>query len=396
MRALVVLVALTGVAHAQAPELPPIQIHGFIGEGGFISTDNDYIGESSRGTLELFEAGLNVSTEVADRLRAGIQFYARDVGDFTDMTPRIDWAFLDYHWKPWLGIRAGVIKMPYGLYNEYADIDSARTAILMPQAVYPLRNRSVLLSQTGFAIYGNYKLGGAGTLDYQALLGTLQVPETALEIDGARLDSVDTRYVAGAQVFWSPPVEGLRIGATYLSASIDFNLTLDQKLVDALIMAGVVPPNYDGKIGIFQRPDTLVIGSAEYAHKSWLFAAEYARWFVHQSSTLPAALPEIDGEDERFYVMANRRWSRCFETGLYYSVIHLDPDDRLGHDETKFAEKYYAYQRDAALSARFDINDHWLWKAEAHFIDGTADLFGVTTKPERFWGLFLVRTTVTF
>src|SRR5689334_20913394 len=116
MRSLVVIIALSGVAHAQAPELPPIQIHGFVAEGAFVSTDNDYIGESSRGSLELFEAGLNVSTEVADRLRAGIQFYARDVGKFTDMTPRIDWAFLDYHWKPWLGIRAGVIKMPYGLY----------------------------------------------------------------------------------------------------------------------------------------------------------------------------------------------------------------------------------------------------------------------------------------
>jgi hypothetical protein len=397
MRALVVLVALTGVAYAQAPELPPIQIHGFIGEGAFVSTDNDYIGESSRGTLELFEAGLNVSTEVADRLRAGIQLYARDVGDFNDMTPRIDWAFLDYHWKPWLGLRVGVTKMPYGLYNEYADIDSARTAILMPQGVYPLRNRSVLLSQTGFAIYGNYKLGAGGSLDYQALLGTLQVPETALDLNGAELDSTDTKYVTGGQVFWSPPIEGLRIGATYLRASIDFNVTLDKRNIDLLIMAGLEPADFDGKVVISQRPDTIVIGSIEYVHDDWLFAAEYARWFTHQVSTLPEVVfPTLDDDNERFYVMANRRWSRCFETGLYYSLIHVDPDDRFGNDEMKFPEKAAAFQRDLALSARFDINDHWLWKAEAHYIDGTADLLGETEKPERFWGLFLIKTTVTF
>jgi hypothetical protein len=62
----------------------------------------------------------------------------------------------------------------------------------------------------------------------------------------------------------------------------------------------------------------------------------------------------------------------------------------------KFPEKAAAFQRDLALSARFDINDHWLWKAEAHYIDGTADLLGETEKPERFWGLFLIKTTVTF
>ena len=80
-------------------------------------------------------------------------------GNLRDLPPRIDWAYLDYHYKPWLGVRAGIIKMPYGLYNKYADIDSAHTAILMPQAVYPLRDRSALLAQTGFSLYGEEPLG---------------------------------------------------------------------------------------------------------------------------------------------------------------------------------------------------------------------------------------------
>src|SRR5690242_18271308 len=117
--------------HDPAFHVAKFQVHGFVGEGAFVSTANNYIGDSPRGSLALFEAGLNVSTEVADRLRVGMQLYARNVGDFRDLPPRLDWAYIDYRWKSWLGLRAGIIKMPFGLYNEYADIDAARTAILM-------------------------------------------------------------------------------------------------------------------------------------------------------------------------------------------------------------------------------------------------------------------------
>src|SRR5687767_11526305 len=35
--------------------LSRVQIHGFVSEGGYISTANDYIGDSERGSLKLFE-----------------------------------------------------------------------------------------------------------------------------------------------------------------------------------------------------------------------------------------------------------------------------------------------------------------------------------------------------
>jgi hypothetical protein len=385
-------------APVHEPVLSNLQIHGFVSEGAFLSTANDYIGASSRGSVELFEAGLNVSTEVADRLRVGIQLFGRDVGTFRDLPPRLDWAYLDYHYKPWLGLRAGIIKMPYGLYNEFADIDSTRTAILMPQAVYPLRDRSALLAQTGFALYGETRLGcGGGSLEYQAWLGTLNIPANALEVDGATLDDIDTKYVTGAQLFWHTPVDGLRVGGTFLRTSIDFKLTLDQSTVDALIMAGLVPPDYNGKLVISQRPDTLGIASAEYILPNWLFAAEYSRWYKHQESTLPNLLATFDEKNERFYALATHRLSRLVELGAYYSVLNADADDRGGHDMKKFAKPYYAWQRDAATTIRLDINEHWLWKVEAHFIDGTADLDpSRNPHPDRYWGLVLVKTTVTF
>ncbi len=382
------------VVEDPAPDPRKIQIHGFISEGGFWSTSNDYIGASSRGSLKLFEAGLNVSTEPIDRLRAGMQLFTRDFGSLED-APRFDWAFLDYRYRNFLGVRAGIIRMPLGLYNEYTDIDSARLPILMPQSIYSFVNRDAFISHRGFALYGNASTP-AGELEYQGFLGTLSIPQNALTVAGATLDEIDTRYVTGGQLIWRPPVEGLRVGGTYVRMSIDFDLTLSAENIMALVMAGIVPADFDGKIVISQRPVSVVVGSVEYTHEDWLFAAEYSRAFKHQQSTIPTALPAFDEDSERFYAMTTYRFSPEIEAGGYYSVHHVDAGDRGGHD-MKYPERFYAWQRDLAATIRYDVNDYWLWKLEGHFIDGVADLPAAKNpNPERYWGLVLLRTTVTF
>ena len=382
------------VDEEDAPFLSKIDIHGFVSQGGFVSTANDYIGTSSRGSLAFFEAGLNVSTQVAERLRAGVQLFARRVGDFDDPV-KVDWAFVDYAWKPQLGLRAGVIKIPLGLYNEYQDIDSARLPILLPQAVYPLSNREAVVSHTGLSIYGTAAVPGAGELEYQAFLGTLTIPANALQLIGATLEGIDTKYVTGAQVFWRP-IEELRIGASYQRASIDFNLRLAPATLEQLIMLGLVPADYDGLLVVSQRPTEVAIGSIEYVRGDWLFAAEYSRWLKHQQTSLPALVPAFDEDAERFYALAAYRLSPRVEVGGYYAAIHLAVGDRAGRDP-QFPERHHGFQRDLAATLRYDVNDQWLWKLEAHFIDGAADLT-VDNRPgsERYWGLALFKTTVTF
>jgi hypothetical protein len=107
-------------------------------------------------------------------------------------------------------------------------------------------------------------------------------------------------------------------------------------------------------------------------------------------------LADLDEDQERFYAMVNRRFDRHVETGLYYSILNQDADDRGGHNQAKFPERWYAWQRDLSATVRYDVNERWMWKLEGHFIDGVADLLGSTAKPERYWGLFLLKTTVTF
>ncbi|HET8933922.1 MAG TPA: hypothetical protein VFN67_10805 [Polyangiales bacterium] len=378
--------------------LSKIRIHGFVSEGAFKSTANDYIGESSRGSLKMLETGLNVAVEPVDGLRVALQLVARAVGTLSENVPRLDWAVIDYRLQRWLGMRAGLIKMPLGLYNEFADIDSARNAILLPQSLYPVRNRDPLIALMGFGLYGNLSLGAAGELEYNAWFGTLNVPRSSLELSSnTRLDSVDTRYVTGARLFWLTPLEGLRLGVTYLRAVIDFYISLDAATTNQVIMAQLAPADYDGKLKVSQNPTSFWVASGEYIRGDWLFAAEYSRWLKYQVTSITALVPTLDEDAERFYGMINYRLSPHFEVGTYYAVTHLDVNDRAGRNKQHYKKRFYAYQRDLAATLRVDINEYWLWKLEGHFIDGTAELqTTVNPDPKRYWGLFLLKTTVTF
>jgi len=57
----------------------------------------------------------------------------------------------------------------------------------------------------------------------------------------------------------------------------------------------------------------------------------------------------------------------------------------------------FGFQRDLGATIRYDVNEYWTWKLEGHFIDGVGELSQPTNpNPERYWGLFLFKTTVTF
>lgn len=376
------------------PLLPRyLAIHGFASQGAFVSTANDYLGKSSRGSFELFEAGLNVSAELSNQLRVGMQLFARDVGTLGNYAVNLDWAFIDYRWRRWLGVRAGHIKLPHGLYNEYTDIDAARVPILMPQGIYPIDSRDVLLAHTGFAAYGERALGDAQSVSYQLFAGTFSLEaQTSQQVSAVE---VDAKYVVGGQLFWHP-LEGLRVGGSVLRTSIDYFVQLSQEQIDMYVAGGAVPEGFDGRVGVFLRPATIAVGSAEYSRNDWTFAAEYSRWLIRFRAE-PAIIPTTESDSERFYGLVARRFTERVEAAAYYSVYHAETGDRTGQDEMRFAKSHHAFQRDASLTLRYDVNEHWLWKLEAHFIDGTADLDRADNlASSRYWGLFLARTTVTF
>ncbi len=374
--------------------LPSLQFHGFVSQGAFITTTYNYLGRSKHGSVEFTEAALNASTEVSDRLRVGLQLFTRDVGPIGDYKLTLDWAFLDYRWREWIGLRAGRVKMPFGLYNEVNDIPGGRLPILLPQSIYPVTSRDFLLALTGASLYGSQPLGSAGAIDYQVFFGTIFLDLS----ESPEFVSAHTRRAGGAQVFWRTPIEGLRVGPSFLNVKADFEFQLDQMTIDQLVMSGAVPADFDGRAQLRLHDANLLVASAEYDVRHWLFAAEYSRHLIHAETTPPGLLPDPDGDSdsEHFYALIAHRATDQVTVGGYASFQFNDVDNRSGDG---LPVSHSAYQQDYAATGRYDISEFWLVKIEAHFLRGTAavsqaDNPGGTL--DKNWALFLAQTVLSF
>jgi hypothetical protein len=397
---LATLFALAPVATAQdvdpapVPEVDPLalQVHGFVSQGFLVTTDNNYLAESERGSFEFTEVGLNFTQPLSDELRVGVQLFARDLGPLGNYDVKADWFYLDYRFADWFGLRAGRVKLPFGLYNEVNDVDQARLPILLPQSVYPIQNRDFLLAQTGVELYGYLDLAAAGALDYRLYGGTIFLDADVAPGAAYELVAINIPYVAGARVLWETPLPGLRAGGSLQLIRLEADLLFDPAAFQPLVMDGDLPASFAGQVEV-ELPALMWVGSIEYAIDQLLFAAEYSRWHIDTGSSEPLLFPESDTTQERLYGMAAYRWNAWFESGVYYALYFRDVERRAGRAQQ---------QHDLAATLRFDINPHWLVKLEVHGMRGTAALNAALndgTPPsqlQRSWGLFVVKTTAYF
>jgi hypothetical protein len=352
-----------------------LEVHGFVSQGFIKSTGNNYLADSKRGSFEFTEVGLNFTKAVTDRLRLGVQLFARDLGPVGDYAAKMDWFYLDYRLANWLGLRAGRTKLPFGLYNEINDVDAARVPILLPQAVYPINNRDLLLAQTGLELYGYVPLGAAGTLDYRLYGGTIYIP-TPAPPPGTVITNFGVPYIVGGRLLWETPIDGLRTGVSAQVLRLDtaYGLPTGVPVLDLRFLFH------------------LWVASIEFARDDLLLAAEYGRWRANIDSDTPT-FESVTQTNERFYAMGSYRIAPWFTPGAYYAGFYPKVDDRHGRD---------AYLHDIAATLRFDLGPAWILKLEGHFLRGTAELdpkLNENKTPammEKDWALFLAKTTVYF
>src|SRR5277367_1744699 len=213
-------------ASAQDDSEPPdpnaLQIHAFVSQGFIKSSNNNYLSYSQRGAFDYTEAAVNLTKNLTDDLRVGVQLFSRDLGPNGTFVPQFDWYYLDYHLRDWLGFRPGRVKIPFGLYNEGSEADQARVPVILPQSIYPIDHQDYLLAQTGGEIYGNLRLGGAGALEYRAYGGTLQVTAPVSTTPGITVANLNVPFVWGGRLMWSP-IEGLQLGGSVQDLRFDWD-----------------------------------------------------------------------------------------------------------------------------------------------------------------------------
>jgi hypothetical protein len=377
-------IACASAAQAQEPALvSPVEIHGFVSQGFIKTTENQYLADSERGSFEFTEVGINFTKSISDELRVGVQLFARDIGPLGNYQPQFDWFYLDYRFADWFGIRMGRTKLPFGLYNETSDIDAARVPVLLPQSIYPIQSREVLLAQTGGELYGQVSLGGAGDLEYRLYGGTIFL-DTANASEA--LSAFSVPYMMGARLHWLPPIEGLTLGASAQRLRLD----LEFFPTDEERAAFQLPEGYTGKVST-RVPFKLWVASAEYQLHEFSFATEYSRTYAELQNEPVGGVVKI--QNDGFYAMASYRVRPWFTPGIYYSLGRSDFTRRDGVDE---------YQHDVALSLRYDLHANWLLKVEGHYMHGTAGLTSAQNdmKPladlEPDWAVLLIKTTAYF
>jgi hypothetical protein len=359
-------------------DLLSIEIHGFASQGFLYTTANDYLAHSTKSSFEFTEVGLNFTKNLTDKLRAGLQLFSHRLGPTGTFDVKADWFYLDYKWHDWLGFRAGRVKLPFGLYNDTSDIDSARVPILLPQSVYPVSNRDFLLAQTGGELYGYASLGAGGALDYRVYGGTIFIDVPTQPATPPQIGEITTPYIVGGRLIYETPLDGLRLGSSLQALRINLQLLFPAPI---------------GAVNAYINPAILWAAFAEYNAHDLLLSVEYSRWYVTVDSSSAALFPKTSTVSERAYGMAAYRVTNWFHPSIYYSVLYPDETKRRGRENQ---------QHDLAATLRFDINSFWLVKLEGHYMHGTAALTPALNngKPlaalDEDWGLLMIKTTVSF
>lgn len=408
-------------------------VSGFVSQGFLVTSDNTFLVDKSvEGSFEFNEAAITIQANLSDRLRVGIQLLALDRGDEGNNQVLIDWAGGDYHWRDCVGIRAGKIKMPLGMYNQGRDIDMLRTTIFMPQSVYAEQMRDFTLANEGVSIYGNASFRHVGNFDYEIYGGTLNVPDPTRGfwgdifvssgygiIDGLRdhiasdrgipdtsvtvnfNGSADQRVsfpvVYGGSLIWNTPLTGLRLGNTWFVGEFDmrgrWNYTVSvQDTMNSYPESFPLDIVMDEEFEI----DKILSISADYSWQGLTAAAELSS-------------SEIDhgpkkNRSEGYYGQITYQFCPWLTLASYYSVYYPNADSKDGDYYVALGySEYTGWQKDFAFSTRIDVTPNWLMKAEFHYVDGVGQLSEVDNRDlilagtsQRYWTLFALKTTYHF
>jgi len=364
------------------------QAHGTFAQGGLLSSHNDYLtAPTSAGTLQWTDGILNAGVSLTDQFRVGIQLHSYRLGSFGKFKVEVDWAYGEYRFKEWIGVRAGKVKTRLGLFNDTQDIDTLHLWALLPQGVYPADNRSWTLAHTGGDVFGAIKLPwDAGRVSYQGYFGRRVVDSNGgyfrLATDeGFAVKSGASGLLYGGDLRWHTPLHGLTAGGSVGLAGINAQVALPQ-----------IPYPLD----IQSTSDTSTALYGEFERGKFYAAGEFRRRIWNMSLTgLPTLL--LSSDMRAWYVMGAYRVHRNVQVGTYYS--HLYSPNYVVTRLLPFV--FGNASSDWVVATRFDPNPHVYLKLEGHYIDGNATGGGFYPStnpggPDRLTRLLVARIGFTF
>jgi hypothetical protein len=406
------LPAIAAPAFVHAIEAGPVDVHGSVSVTASYTDKYNFYGDTE-GSLEVnvVEAIINGTHRFSNGLRAGAQLYAYKLGDTKDVT--LDWANLDYSFRPEIGVRVGRNKLPMGLYNDSQDLDMIRIFASLPLGFYPRYLRPITSAFDGVSVYGVLPLGKAGSFDYQIFGGYGE----DVEDDTFFLKNFSgwTHYnvweldkIYGAQVFWNTPADGLKFGigvVRYVNSNLrgvaDYSAHLSG--TDLAFVSRFGPGVWDKAFAgspVESRNMTIQFStaSAEYTRGKWTFAAEYKKIDIDGYTFAPKLGMMSAGREaiQRllfYYVSASYQWTDKLGVAAYYSFR----DDN--YEKRRSVNNWQEVGKDYCVAGSYALTEQFLLKLEYHWNDGTP-LIGDTTRGvsynQRHWDNIVAKVTFSF
>lgn len=397
-----------------------LNIHGLISQGYLLSSDNNFLANSDSGSTEYNEFIINFQKQLDDKLRVGMQFLSRDLGKAGNNQTKIDWAYGDYQINEKLGVRLGSVKVPFGLYNKFRDIDMLRTTVLLPSTVYMEDYRQYITSFKGGSLYSTLPCH-KGDIELEFAYGGSELPDPGIIQDGFKdlNDMLEANYTKGfgvttghvgepdtegssrngyaAKILWNTPIEGFKIGGTRLSLNLDFH----EKLVFMPNFAAIAPaplvavsPGFQTDVAVNFKP-VVDVGSFEYTRDKFTFAGELMAAHTKHSFVVTSA-PNL-GQNFTNTVSQTRQ-------GAYLQSVYRHNDR---HEWSLYRGEYFAdrsqknwlnSQKDSCISFRYNVTPNWALKVENHWMTGVG-LAQKNLNPngfERKWNLIALKSTCNF
>jgi hypothetical protein len=370
------------------------QVHGYAAQGFVLSGGNNVFGDSTHGSINYYEAGINGSVQPRPDLLFAAQAAIRDAGITDNGVPRLDYALADYRFLSALdanaGLRVGWVKNTIGFYNETRDVIFTRPGILLPSGYGENQGtRSLLFAAPGAQLYtstalGEHELSLTGTFSRNRGLSESQ-KQLLVDLEGVPFN-LHIRDSWNAQIMDS--IDGGRWQIAYSHFYARFVLAADPQFVQDYGTLADISGNIDVDLNFF---------SLRYNARKFSITSEYVlntnKDFVTQGG-VPALVSTI--HPDSLYLQGEYRLSPAWHLMARIDTNFQNQGDRSGreyaaaHPGTDPASRF-AY--DFTAGVNWQYGRHWGAWAEFHRIYGTStvqSLDNVGRVPDDHWSLFML------
>ena len=336
-----------------------IDVYGTLAQGYIHTDQNNYFGDSTRGSFDFRELGIGASAQLSENLRVSGLLMSRKAGSTANGKISVDYLVADYaaykDSSNTVGIKVGRQKIPFGFYNETRDIAETRPSVLLPQSIYFDNARQFLINADGAQIYGEHWSNGSYTKVSLNFMKTNGVNNVETETYFLGFDAPG--YVTGHLA------KGLKI--EYSNGDTELSAWLADEPIE------YVQGQYDflgsGKVHV-----NSAVLSARHTFNQFVLTSEVFTAKTSYSG-FGQYYPDFSVYPLGAYIqgewIASDKWQFYTRYDASYTDSHDMNGSALAHKTGKPATAFFA--KDSMVGARYRFTPTTSLSAELHSVHGT-------------------------